>query len=338
MLLDSDPEIEVVGQVGNGRDAVVAVPRLNPDVVIMDVRMPVLNGVDATREIALAPGNANPPPVLILTTYNLDKAVYAALRAGAAGYLLKDAVPAELLKAVRALADGKGWLDPGVTRALFKEFADREDEVVLNMTGPLLSDLDFGSAAENSFRTAVFQLIGDFWMVSFGGQAHHIRNSIGLRYLRVLLGNPDSEMHVLDLVRAVQPSGESSGVTTRAIGHAGAALDPEAKAQYRRRITDLREELDEAESWADSARATTARHELEALTEELARSTGLGGRDRFAASAAERARISVTKALRASIRRIERDSPTLGKHLKASVRTGVYCCYAPEDSNLHWEL
>jgi non-specific serine/threonine protein kinase len=70
----------------------------------------------------------------------------------------------------------------------------------------------------------------------------------------------------------------------------------------------------------------------------LARSTGLGGRDRLAASAAERARISVTKALKASIRRIEGESPTLGKHLKASVRTGVYCCYAPEDSTVRWEL
>lgn len=257
MLLDSDPDMEVVGQAGNGREAVDAVARLKPDVVIMDVRMPEMNGVDATREIAHSVGVASPPPVLILTTYNLDKAVYAALRAGASGYLLKDAVPAELLSAVRALAAGKGWLDPSVTRALIKKFSDHEKDpptLTLKMTGPLLSDFSAGPSAETPTQTGVFQLIGDFWMVSFDGQAHHIRDSIGLRYLRLLLSKPGAEMHVLDLVRSVQPAGDHSGLTSRAIGHAGAALDPEAKAQYRRRISDLQEELDEAESWADSAR------------------------------------------------------------------------------------
>jgi DNA-binding NarL/FixJ family response regulator len=132
MLLSDDPEIQVVAEAGDGLAAIEAVERNRPDVAVIDVRMPRMDGVEATRHIVerfpLTDGCEQPPvSVLILTTYNLDEAVYASLRAGASGFLLKDAAPNELLEAVKALARGEGWLDPSVTRALLKEFATRPD-------------------------------------------------------------------------------------------------------------------------------------------------------------------------------------------------------------------
>lgn len=128
MLLSADPDIEVVAEAGDGVAAVEAVEHARPDVAVVDVRMPRMDGVEATRRIVerfpLADGSEQPPvSVLVLTTYNLDEAVYAALRAGASGFLLKDAAPNELLDAVKALARGEGWLDPSVTKSLLKEFA-----------------------------------------------------------------------------------------------------------------------------------------------------------------------------------------------------------------------
>jgi len=128
MLLDAEPGIEVVGESGDGAQAVADAERLRPDVVLMDVRMPVMDGVAATRVLVGEDFAADPDRlvrVLILTTYNVDETVYAALRAGASGFLLKDAAPRELISAVRAVAAGDAWLDPAVARGLITEFAGR---------------------------------------------------------------------------------------------------------------------------------------------------------------------------------------------------------------------
>jgi DNA-binding NarL/FixJ family response regulator len=126
MLLDAEGDLEVVAAVPDGAQAVRAVAELSPDVVVLDVRMPVLDGVEATRQIVTsrAPGSST-PAVLVLTNFNLDAALYAALNAGAAGFLLKDAAPTELAHAVRALAAGKGWLDPDVTQSVIEHFSCR---------------------------------------------------------------------------------------------------------------------------------------------------------------------------------------------------------------------
>jgi DNA-binding NarL/FixJ family response regulator len=113
----------VVGEAGDGVDAVTTVRELRPDVVLMDIRMPRLDGVEATRRIMA--GDGEPPKVLVLTTFDLDDYVYEALRAGASGFLLKDARGAELVQAVRVVADGEGLLAPSVTRRLIEEFARR---------------------------------------------------------------------------------------------------------------------------------------------------------------------------------------------------------------------
>ena len=123
-ILGAQPGIEVVGEAADGRSGVDLARRLHPDVVVMDVRMPVLDGIAATRQIA-GPDVARPPRVLVVTTFNLDRQVYDALRAGASGFLLKDAGPAQLVDAVRTVAAGEALLAPAVTHALLGRFAER---------------------------------------------------------------------------------------------------------------------------------------------------------------------------------------------------------------------
>ena len=119
-LLNSEPDIEVIGEAVNGAEAVSRAVSLRPDVILMDVRMPVLDGLQATRQITAM---IDPPKVLVLTTFDLDDYVYQALRWGASGFLLKDASAEELAHAVRVVASGDALLAPGVTRRLIAEFA-----------------------------------------------------------------------------------------------------------------------------------------------------------------------------------------------------------------------
>ncbi|HEY8980200.1 MAG TPA: response regulator transcription factor [Streptomyces sp.] len=120
VLLNAMPDIEVVGEAVDGREAVAKVRELSPDVVLMDIRMPELNGIEATREIIAADGAAK---VLVLTTFDLDEYVYQALRAGASGFLLKDASARQLADGVRVVAAGESLLAPSVTRRLITEFS-----------------------------------------------------------------------------------------------------------------------------------------------------------------------------------------------------------------------
>ncbi|WP_405616916.1 response regulator [Streptomyces sp. NBC_00076] len=120
VLLNAMPDIEVVGEAVNGREAVDRVRELAPDVVLMDIRMPELNGIEATREIVAADGASK---VLVLTTFDLDEYVYQALRAGASGFLLKDASARQLADGVRVVASGEALLAPSVTRRLITEFS-----------------------------------------------------------------------------------------------------------------------------------------------------------------------------------------------------------------------
>jgi DNA-binding NarL/FixJ family response regulator len=124
MLLDSHPDTEVVGEAANGADAVRRVTELRPDVVLMDVRMPGVDGIEATRRIVEAGGRTR---ILMLTTFDLDEYVHAALRAGASGFLLKDVYPDELLAGIRAVAAGDAVIAPTLTRRLLDAFAHQLD-------------------------------------------------------------------------------------------------------------------------------------------------------------------------------------------------------------------
>jgi len=133
-LLDAQPDIEVAGEAADGEDALRAVRELRPDVVLMDIRMPLLDGLAATRRIT-GDSTLDGVKVVMLTTFELDEYVFEAIRAGASGFLVKDTEPEELLRAVRAVVDGAALLSPGVTRRLIAEFASRSkaptDEVGL---------------------------------------------------------------------------------------------------------------------------------------------------------------------------------------------------------------
>jgi DNA-binding NarL/FixJ family response regulator len=121
-IIDSQPDLDVIGEATDGRDAVEAAIRLDPGVVLMDVRMPHIDGVEATRRIIATGSDAR---IIILTTFDLDEYVFAALRAGASGFLLKDARPADLLSGIRAVASGDAVVAPRVTRRLLTSYAHR---------------------------------------------------------------------------------------------------------------------------------------------------------------------------------------------------------------------
>lgn len=139
-LVDASPDLEVVGEAADGLETVAIARTTSPDVVLMDIRMPRLDGIEATRQILSDP-EAGHTRVLILTTFDLDEYAYGALRAGASGFLLKDAPPEDLLEAIRVIAAGNALLAPSVTRTLIEEFARRlapsvVDDEVLNVLTP----------------------------------------------------------------------------------------------------------------------------------------------------------------------------------------------------------
>ena len=126
MLLAGEDDIEVVGEASNGVEAVALAASVHPDVMLMDVRMPVMDGLEATRRISGDPSMSS-TRVIILTTFDLDEYVHEALRAGASGFLLKDTLPVDLLTAVRVVADGDALIAPKITRRLIEEFAKRPE-------------------------------------------------------------------------------------------------------------------------------------------------------------------------------------------------------------------
>ncbi|BCJ75749.1 DNA-binding response regulator [Catellatospora sp. IY07-71] len=173
-LLSAQPDLVVVGDAADGAEAVAAARRFDPDVVLMDVRMPVMDGLEATRRLA----GAERPKVVILTTFDLDDYVYEALRAGASGFLLKDAPAADLVHAVRVVAGGEALLAPSVTRRLIAEFAARprpdrprpvslhaltaRETEVLRMVARGLSNQEIAAAlvlAEQTVKTHVSRML-----------------------------------------------------------------------------------------------------------------------------------------------------------------------------------
>jgi|GEM_PF-363782 len=187
---------------------------------------------------------------------------------------------------------------------------------------------------------ATLRLEGEIWTVT-GSETVRLKDRKGLQYLATLLERPDVEVHAIDLVGGAVDAaarGRTAGGVGAAEGgelavgdggDAGAMLDPAAKAAYRERLEEVREDLEEAERFNNVERASQLREELDFIGAELARAVGLGGRDRKASSAAERARVNVTRAIRGAVRAIAEHDARLGHHLERSVRTGVFCAYQP---------
>src|SRR5829696_5790668 len=178
----------------------------------------------------------------------------------------------------------------------------------------------------------VFRREGDYWSVIFEGRTVRVHDLKGMRYLARLLADPGREYHVLDLVAAETGRGAQlessqaagSGLPRAALGDAGEILDAQAKDAYRRRLAEIDDDLEQARAIGDAARAAKADAERDFLVQELARAFGLGGRDRRAASASERARAAVTRAVRQAMTRIAEHHPPLGQHLDRTIRTGTY--------------
>jgi hypothetical protein len=178
-----------------------------------------------------------------------------------------------------------------------------------------------------------------------------LKDSKGLRQIARFLAQPGQELHATDLESLVGGPAEPTapGRASR-VGHgelelradfgdAGELLDAEARAAYKARLDELQAEIDEADDFNDPVRAEKARDERSFLVRELARAVGIGGRDRRAASHAERARLNATRAIRAAMANLAREHPSLGRHLAATIRTGRYCSYTPDPRTaVAWEL
>jgi hypothetical protein len=228
-------------------------------------------------------------------------------------------------------------------RAVLERRAARSilDGIQATPSAPPAADVASGDApdAEPAASLNIFRREGDYWTVIFRAQTVRVRDLKGMRYLARLLADPGREFHVLDLVAAETGSGAPADSTVgrlprSALGDAGAMLDERAKAAYRRRLAEIEDDSAQALAIGDDERAAQADAERDFLVQELAYAVGLGGRDRRAASASERARVAVTRAIRQAITRVADHHPQLGKHLNHAIRTGAYCSYSPDPHTL----
>src|SRR5216684_1530081 len=207
-------------------------------------------------------------------------------------------------------------------------------------------------------QKGVFRKEGEYWTVGYGGKSFRLKDSKGLGYLAHLLRHPSVEFHVLDLAGGIAgqrddneagqseqglPQGdeelEKAGIHIGSLGDAGEMLDEQAKVAYRRRLSELREELEEAKELGKVERAEQTEQEIDALTRELSRAVGLGGRNRRAISASERARQSVGKTIKSVLERIAQSDATLGDFFSRCIKTGTFCSYERDpEFPIAWEF
>lgn len=248
--------------------------------------------------------------------------------------LLEHIVGGNHLYAAAAAGQGVDWAT--------RDFGDPRDLKLDGTTGSKVATpvLTQGAAPDTVRRLAVEQANvlrrdGEYWTVAFDGQAATVRDTKGLRDLARLLLAPLRELHVLDLA-AERDAGaargrcpESEGLTPQQGGYEP-VIDDVARAKYRQRLTELDAAIDDADTRGDGDASATARIERDALVDELTRAYGLVGTSRRTPDHVERARKTVSRRIRETISRIDRAHPTLGRHLQASVHTGVFCTYRPE--------
>jgi tetratricopeptide (TPR) repeat protein len=223
------------------------------------------------------------------------------------------------------------------------------------LRSPGLADSE---ATASSTQKVIFRKEGEYWTVGYSANPFRLKDTKGLGYLAHLLRHPAIEFHVLDLFGGIAsqrdedesnhsvqglPRGdenlEMAGIQITRLGDAGEMLDDQAKFAYRRRVSELREELEDAKEVGNVERAEQAEQEIDALTKELSRAVGLGGRNRRAASASERARQTITKTIKAVVERIAQSEPKLAEVLSRCIKTGTFCSYQPDsESPIVWEF
>jgi CheY-like chemotaxis protein len=315
-----------ISSASSGEEALQLTASDPPDLILLDVVMPGMSGYEVCRRIRADEATRFLPVVMV--TANPDQDKVAAIDAGADDFIVEPFDRHELLARVRSLLRVKSYHDTISRQAAELARLNRtlEDRVAA-VVSEVLTLRGLGGMA-------LFRPEGEFWTVAFEGEAFRLRETKGLSYIAALLREPGRELHALDLL-AAQPTEDEP----RPPGSdAGPILDTQAKAQYRARLEELADELREAEQWNDRERVARATEEREAIAQELAAAVGLGGRDRKAASDAERARVNVTRSIKAALERIAEHSPALGRHLEATLRTGQYCSYIPDPrAPVRWE-
>jgi tetratricopeptide (TPR) repeat protein len=229
----------------------------------------------------------------------------------------------------------------GMGAAPYVTFTERDREKVLRARGggrpaPAVAP---PAPRASSPRACIFRQEGAFWTVAWDEAVVRLKDTRGLRYLAHLLARPGQEVHVLDLVAAVQAEPEQAARRHLASADAATMLDATARAAYRRRLADLRTELEEATAYGDLSRTDRLRAEMDFLAEQLASAMGIGGAARRVGAASERARSAVTQNIRSTLKRLVQATPALNEPLARRIRTGVFCAYEPDPSRpVAWQL
>ena len=301
-------ESYVVLRAPNGREGLDLARAERPDLVLCDVMMPQMDGHAVLQALRDDPVTAA-IPFIFLTAKGEKRDQRTGMNLGADDYLTKPVTVSDLLNAVVAR----------LARAAQKPAEASVATPPGSADAPIAPD------------EAVLRKEGEFWTVGDRESLFRLRDTKGLGYLAVLLANPGRELHALEL--------EAGDGDAAPIGDAGEALDAPARAAYRRRLEELGSELEEARGDNDTGHVERLESEIDAISQELERAFGLGGRARRVGSAAERARLNVTRAIMAAIRKVESHSTRLGRDLSATVRTGAFCVYQPDPSRpLRWRL
>lgn len=283
---------------------------------------------------------------------HFEDAIAIHRRLGARGYLARTQIewaemlvrrdePADRMHALRLLDDAlPSAISMGLERLEARAASLRSQ--VHGVSNPEAPPVGAASADMADFA-ALLRREGDVWSLTYPGGLVHIKPMRGVDHIAYLVQRPNQDVFVLDLaspdpadgVPMSRANAAQTGLETHrtSAGELGASLDPSAKQAYKRRIDELREEITEADLWGDPERAAKAQGEIDAIAHELARAVGLGGRDRKTGSATERARVAVTKSVRSTIRKFHELDPVVGRYLDATVRTGTFCSYIPEENH-----
>lgn len=318
----------------NGQEALEKVAAEAPDLILLDVMMPVMDGFTACR--ILKENEATQLiPVIIMTVLRETEDRIKGIEAGADDFLSKPVDRRELVARIQTAVKQKQAVD--------KRLKGQEARVGGQGSGNREQGTGERGQEERETVDKVFHREGEYWTITYQGMVCRVRDTLGLRYLAFLLRSPHKQIHVLDLVASVEgplenaaPEGKDlavlaeSGMHVSRLGDAGEILDSQAKAAYKQRLEELREDLEEAQAFDDQQRIARVQQEIDFLTEEMRGGIGLGGRDRRAASAAERARVNVTRAIKAALQRLSVHHSALGLYLTRTINTGTFCSYTPE--------
>ena len=320
-----------------------------PSCLVLDVQLPGLSGLDLQQELAKAEVQL---PIIFLTGHGDIPMSVRAIKAGALEFLTKPVDDEALLEAIqRGIAQDQSARQQQINGVLHSGEERKGTSAGVRVVQKQGEGV--GAASANSWPStlspdqAIFRREGEYWTLGYAGAIFRLKDRQGLAYLAQLFRAPGRDFHALDLARGcasgseaggdavatILPNSEdceNAGIHVGNLGDAGEWLDEQAKATYRRRLSELREEMEAAKSLGRIEQAEEAEQEIEALVAELARATGLGGRDRRAASAAERARQSVTRSIKSAVSHIAAHQPALGQLLARCIKTGTYCCYTPD--------